>query len=70
MKEVDASQPSLDMKVVTTGAFDHVDDFPFVMDGQKHLLGGVDSQAKGALHRYNPATRQYETVKTIEPVGT
>ena len=70
MKEVDASSPSLDMRVVTTGGFDHVDDFPFVMNGEKHLLGGVDSKARGALHRFNRSSGQYETVKTIEPVGT
>jgi hypothetical protein len=70
MKEVDVSAPGLDIRPVTTGGFDHVDDFPFVLNGAKHLLGGVDSKAKGALHRFNPVTGQYETVKSIEPIGT
>lgn len=70
MKEVDVSAPNPQVRAVTSGAFDHVDDFPFVMDGKKHLLGGVDSKAQGALHQFNSTTDQYETVKLFEPVGT
>jgi hypothetical protein len=70
IKQVDVTQPGSEPVVITDDGYDHIDEFPAVISGERYLIGGINNEAVGMLYRRPPGGEIYEPTQVISPVGT
>ncbi len=70
MKVVDVAGLATTTKIVSNDPFDHLDDFPAVLNNQQYLLGGVNGTVTGAVYRQDPATGLFPTLRQFTAQNT
>ncbi len=70
IKQFDVSQPEQEPIPITADQFDHMDEFPAVIAGERYLIGGINNEAIGKLYERPPGSEVYAPIQTIEPAAT
>jgi hypothetical protein len=70
IKQMDVSQPDSEPIVITDDGYDHIDEFPAILFGERYLIGGVNNEPVGVLYRRPPGSEIYEPLQVISPSAT
>ncbi len=68
--QYDVTRPHRGSVPITDDQYDHMDEFPFPMQGERYLIGGINNEAVGQMYQRPPGSEMYEAIQRFVPYAS